>query len=77
MLEHVDEKYMANYMEAFKQARYAIVTHGDLGQGGFNHVNNQHAQYWIEKFKEYEISGHVTIVKGERSKIATLASKIL
>ena len=53
MLEHVDEKYMANYMEAFKQARYAIVTHGELGQGGFNHVNNQHAQYWIEKFKEY------------------------
>jgi len=33
--------------------------------------------YAIEKFKPYELSGHVTLVKGERSKIATLASKIL
>ena len=33
--------------------------------------------YAVEKMKEYEISGHVTLKKGERSKIATLASKIL
>ena len=31
----------------------------------------------VEKFKSYDLSGHVTLVKGERSKIATLASKIL
>jgi len=31
----------------------------------------------VEKFKSYEISGHVTLIKGERSKIATLASIIL
>jgi len=31
----------------------------------------------VEKFKLYDISGHVTLVKGERSKIATLAAKIL
>lgn len=31
----------------------------------------------VEKFKDYEISGHITLRKGERSKIATLASKIL
>ena len=31
----------------------------------------------VEKFKEYDISGHVTLVRGERSKVATLASKIL
>ena len=33
--------------------------------------------YAIEKFKEYDISGHVTLLKGERSILATLASKIL
>lgn len=33
--------------------------------------------YAVEKMKEYEISGHITLKKGERSKIATLASKIL
>ena len=31
----------------------------------------------VEKFKSYDLSGHVTLIKGERSKIATLASKIL
>ena len=31
----------------------------------------------VEKFKEYDLSGHVTLVKGERSKVATIASKIL
>ena len=31
----------------------------------------------VERFKSYDISGHVTLVKGERSKIATLAAKIL
>jgi len=31
----------------------------------------------VEKFKLYDIAGHVTLLKGERSKIATLASKIL
>ena len=33
--------------------------------------------YAVEKFKEYEISGHITLQKGERSKVATLAAKIL
>tara|TARA_R110000824_G_scaffold197409_16_gene380900 strand:- start:10755 stop:12071 length:1317 start_codon:yes stop_codon:yes gene_type:complete len=31
----------------------------------------------VEKFKSYNISGHITLVKGERSQIATIASKIL
>ena len=31
----------------------------------------------VEKFKEYDISGHVTLHRGERSKVATLAAKIL
>jgi PhoH-like ATPase len=33
--------------------------------------------YAIEKFKNYELSGHITLTKGERSKVATLAAKIL
>jgi PhoH-like ATPase len=31
----------------------------------------------IEKFKNYDISAHVTLVKGERSSLATIASEIL
>jgi len=33
--------------------------------------------YAIEKFKGYDLSGHITLVRGERSKVATLAAKIL
>ena len=31
----------------------------------------------VEKFKEYGLAGHITLQKGERSKVATLAAKIL
>tara|TARA_Y100000034_G_scaffold103883_1_gene129976 strand:- start:1978 stop:3297 length:1320 start_codon:yes stop_codon:yes gene_type:complete len=31
----------------------------------------------VERFKEQDVSGHVTLLKGERSKVATIASKIL
>ena len=31
----------------------------------------------VEKFKEYRITGHMTFKKGERSELATLASKVL
>jgi PhoH-like ATPase len=33
--------------------------------------------YLAEHFKQHEIAGHVTLVKGERSKMAELASNIL
>ena len=33
--------------------------------------------YAVEKFKPHHLAGHTTLIKGERSKVATLASKIL
>ena len=33
--------------------------------------------YAVEKMKPHKLSGHITLIKGERSKVATLASKIL
>jgi len=33
--------------------------------------------YAVEKFKVHEIAAHVTLTKGERSKVATIASEIL
>lgn len=33
--------------------------------------------YAVEKFKDYRIAGHITLLKGERSELATLAAKIL
>jgi len=31
----------------------------------------------VEKLKPFDISGHITLQKGERSRVATLASKVL
>lgn len=56
-----------------------IVLTGDIEQIDNNHVDvfTNGLSYAVEKFKEHGISGHVTLLKGERSELATLASKIL
>ena len=33
--------------------------------------------YAIEKFKDHSIAAHITLLKGERSELATLGAKIL
>jgi PhoH-like ATPase len=47
-----------------------------VGENTTNETSNG-LTYTIEKFKSHDVAGHITFRKGERSKIATLASKIL
>lgn len=56
-----------------------IILTGDIEQIDNPHVDfsDNGLSYIIEKFKEYDIAGHITLRKGERSKLATLASEIL
>jgi len=56
-----------------------IVLTGDIEQIDNVYVNetSNGLAHAIEKFKEYPIAGHVTFKKGERSEVATLASKVL
>jgi PhoH-like ATPase len=56
-----------------------IILTGDIEQIDNVHVDiySNGLTYAIEKFKEYQIAAHVTLIKGERSELATLASKIL
>lgn len=56
-----------------------IILTGDIEQIDNVHVDTftNGLTYAVEKFKEYDLSGHVTLIKGERSALATLASKIL
>tara|TARA_Y100000593_G_scaffold94207_1_gene192208 strand:- start:1496 stop:2236 length:741 start_codon:yes stop_codon:yes gene_type:complete len=56
-----------------------IVLTGDVEQIDNVYVNetSNGLAHAIEKFKEYHIAGHVTFRKGERSELATLASKVL
>jgi PhoH-like ATPase len=56
-----------------------IVLTGDIEQIDNIYVDetSNGLTYAIEKFKNYELAGHITLIKGERSKVATLAAKIL
>ena len=56
-----------------------VVLTGDIDQIDNVYVDetSNGLTYAVEKFKSYDISGHITLVKGERSKVATLAAKIL
>lgn len=46
-VEHVDAKYMQNFIDVMKQCKYVIMTHALPGQPGHHHVNCQHAPYWL------------------------------
>ena len=56
-----------------------VVLTGDIEQIDNVYVNetSNGLAHAVEKFKEHRISGHVTFKKGERSELATLASKVL
>ena len=56
-----------------------IILTGDVEQIDNVYVNetSNGLAHAVEKFKEFPISGHMTFKKGERSEVATLASKVL
>jgi PhoH-like ATPase len=56
-----------------------IVLTGDVEQIDNVHVDalTNGLTHAVEKFKDYDIAGHITLIKGERSALATLASQIL
>jgi len=64
-LEHVEEKYMDNYMSTFQdsKAKYLIVTHAVPGQAGHHHVNCQEKDYWLDAFKRYGFEYDETLTK--------------
>ena len=56
-----------------------VILTGDIEQIDNVYVNEttNGLTYVAEKFKPYDLAGHVTLMNGERSRVATLASKIL
>lgn len=56
-----------------------IVLTGDIEQidSAFLDATNNGLTYAVEKFKPYELAGHVSLQKGERSAVATLAATVL
>tara|TARA_A100001515_G_scaffold89210_1_gene70905 strand:- start:5237 stop:6574 length:1338 start_codon:yes stop_codon:yes gene_type:complete len=56
-----------------------IVLTGDIEQidNIYTNETSNGLTYAVEKFKSHDISGHITFLKGERSRLATISSKIL
>ena len=56
-----------------------IVLTGDVEQIDNIYINEMSSglTHAVEKMKAYDITGHITLKKGERARVATLAAKIL
>lgn len=46
-VEHVEERFVPNFLDTFKRAKFVLLTHAEPGQGGYNHVNCQPQDYWV------------------------------
>ena len=45
-VEHVEERFVWNFLETFRNGRVLMMTHALPGQGGHHHVNEQLPEYW-------------------------------
>jgi len=56
-----------------------IILTGDIDQIDNTYLDSSSngLSYAVEKFKHYDIAGHVLLIKGERSKLASLGAEIL
>jgi Methyltransferase domain len=52
-VEHIEEEHIPNFMASFQACSYVCMTHGEIGQIGYHHVNCQSTDYWIEKMGQY------------------------
>lgn len=50
-VEHVDQKFEANFFATFKRCRFLAMTFAAPGQGGYHHVNEQPEEYWIARIE--------------------------
>lgn len=46
-VEHVEERYVPNFLADFARAPLVLMTHAIPGQGGHHHVNCRTGDYWI------------------------------
>lgn len=45
-VEHVEERYVTNFLYTFRAADLILLTHAEPGQPGYHHVNCRSADYW-------------------------------
>ena len=52
-LEHVEAKYIPNYMATLQECRYVICTHAFPNQPGHHHVLCRDHQFWVDMFSVF------------------------
>lgn len=73
-LEHVEEKYMNNYMKTFQKCKFIVITAAPENWPGHHHVNCKNHQYWINKFNRYGFLYHLNTTMNIRN-ISTMNNK--
>jgi hypothetical protein len=61
-VEHIEERYVPNFLEAFLMAPLVLMTHAGPGQAGHHHVNCQPTSYWQGAMAAigYSLDEHLT-----------------
>lgn len=52
VVEHLQERYLANLMDTLCNAPVVVMTHAVPGQNGHHHVNLKPQSYWLEQFQQ-------------------------
>ena len=52
-VEHVEEKYLDNFMQTFSLGKTVCMTFAPPGKKGHHHVNLKPENYWIQTFEKY------------------------
>ena len=61
-VEHVEERYVPNFLLSFGMADLVLITHATPGQLGHHHVNCRPAEYWAGAMAAigYRLEHHLT-----------------
>ena len=71
-LEHVEEKYQDNYMQAFARCKYVVATAAPPGYPGHHHVNCQPQEYWHKVFDKYGFDYDDAVTQRIRTQESTM-----
>ena len=71
-LEHVDEKYQDNYMQAFARCKLVVCTAAGPGAPGHHHVNCQPQEYWHNVFDKYGFDYDDAVTQRIRTQESTM-----
>lgn len=68
VVEHIDEKYVDGVLQTLQQGKVLAMCQGTEGNAndGWNHVNNQPEQYWVDKLASVGMIEDVAMTEKSR-----------